>query len=603
MTFRKFSHFLTSSRPQAVPLKTFVTCGSNEARYKVGSPQSGHQGRERSSAGGMCTCPGHEVMDYIYYCVRASVQMPAHLLNWIDGETAWTEVNLTTSVLALLVLTLFAAFLTTILWRKYWENQRDPASNLPLPPGSLGWPLFGETFYYLFQSLKYRDEKRRQYGDTFKCHLFGCPIVRSSNSERIAHLISKEPQSIEFCLPKVARCIFGENSVFGVHGQHHAVMKRNLKQAFSPVRLADYLPSIQACARRHISSWVQGLHDRKLLGFDICQDLVCDLILDITLGCTREHDPEGKVKKAFVSCNDNLFSVPFAFPGTGFHKAKKARQVLVDFAKSRMAASSLSGQDHVTILDVLVSYQRTQQTHLSNSNNIGHQGGENCNNIGSKLDQYSYFSDENIVDNVVTFLVASADTLSSALCSVLDMLGNHPEVLADVRKELSSLDLLHCDHGSDLTYELLGDLSYIRAVNKEVLRMAPPAGATFRRSKQTIESKEYQIPRDWSILYDIKEIHTHTTVFTDKDSFLPERWLDQSLEKKLQEQYPCSYVPFGFGSRTCLGKDLGLMEMSVFVVEVTRLADWTLLNPGARRVTLPINKPFDNLPVIFRKRK
>ncbi|RUS88192.1 hypothetical protein EGW08_004024 [Elysia chlorotica] len=366
------------------------------------------------------------------------IQQPLKLLTW--WSIAMTEASLLTTVLATVACGLLTLFLTTVLWRWHFENCRDPSSSLPLPPGSFGWPVIGETLRFL-RGGNNTDYIRKRFPGCgiSKTHIFGMPMIRVNSDKAIAQLVGKEPHAVFQSLPTSVKQIFGENGVSVISGKDHASMKKILREGFSPVRLSDLLPTVQACVRRHVTSWTQGTGENKMLGFKACQHLVCDLILETVVGCTRDQDPDGAIREAFVFCNDNMFCVPVDFPGTTFHKALRARQKVVDFARKRIAAAMSSEKDYVSILDVLL-------THLAKPTETvtGDGAEENSTTEGSaeKASQPGSLTKVQLEDNVVTIMLAGTDTVSSALCNTLDLLGKHPDKLAALREELASQDLL-----------------------------------------------------------------------------------------------------------------------------------------------------------------
>lgn len=536
-------------------------------------------------------------MDAVFSSVWFS--FPNKLLDF--GLCSWwsiTEVSVTTAALATLVTSLLTVFLSTAAWRCYFEKCRDPSSSLPLPPGSFGWPFIGETLAYIKGGVNEASKRRQKYGCVYKTHFLGSPTVRIESDEQIAALLNKglTGGASGGALPKSVRFVAGNSSVIVVSGNKHASLKKNLSHAFAPVRLRDYLPSVQDCVHHHVTTWVEGPHERQMLGFDACKELVADLILETVIGCTRKQDPDGVVKNAFFTLQDNLFCIPLNIPGMAFHKVKKARQVLVDFIKERLASKTSSVKDFVTILDVLLAHQR-QNSEASGKTSVENDFDDSENPLGSCL------SKAEVIDNVVSLMSVGTDTVTSAMCSTLKLLGKHPEKLSMLRKELDSQDLLNTDQINDYTLELLQSLPYVQAVTKEVLRLLPPIGGFFRSTSRTVELEDYQIPGNWRVVYSVRGVHQETSAFTEKELFLPERWLDPMVQERLKSEFSCSYVPFGVGSRACLGKDLALLELNVFVIEVARFADWTLLNPDAKRLYLPVEKPVDDLPVLFKKRK
>lgn len=77
-----------------------------------------------------------------------------------------------------------------------------------------------------------------------------------------------------------------------------------------------------------------------------------------------------------------------------------------------------------------------------------------------------------------TFTLAGMDTTSNALCRVLHILAERPEVQAQLREELADA---HTRFGNDIPYDDLVKLPYLGAVCRETLRLYPPVTITVRR--------------------------------------------------------------------------------------------------------------------------
>lgn len=83
-------------------------------------------------------------------------------------------------------------------------------------------------------------------------------------------------------------------------------------------------------------------------------------------------------------------------------------------------------------------------------------------------------------------LFAGHETTTSAACSLLLHLGRTPYVVQKIRDELFENGLLS-RAGEELQYEDLVGLDYVGHVVKEILRIAPPVGAGFRKALRTFE--------------------------------------------------------------------------------------------------------------------
>lgn len=143
--------------------------------------------------------------------------------------------------------------------------------------------------------------------------------------------------------------------------------------------------------------------------------------------------------------------------------------------------------------------------------------------------------------------------------------------------------------------EVLEQLKYTGCVIKETLRLSPPVPGGFRIALKTLELNGYQIPKGWNVIYSICDTHDVADLFTDKDEFNPDRFMSPSPEDSSR----FSFIPFGGGLRSCVGKEFAKVLLKIFTVELARSCDWQLLNGPPTMKTGPIVYPVDNLPAKF----
>ena len=150
-------------------------------------------------------------------------------------------------------------------------------------------------------------------------------------------------------------------------------------------------------------------------------------------------------------------------------------------------------------------------------------------------------TDEELRDQLVTLLIAGQETTSTALAWCFERLLRHPAVLARLEQELA-------DGESD---------AYLDAVVKETLRVRPPLDGVWRKLTAPLELGGDLLPAGTIVSVTIISVHL-SKVFPDAERFRPERFL---------EQPPPSYalIPFGGGSRRCIGASFALMEMKAIL--------------------------------------
>ena len=107
--------------------------------------------------------------------------------------------------------------------------------------------------------------------------------------------------------------------------------------------------------------------------------------------------------------------------------------------------------------------------------------------------------------------------------------------------------------------QLEREMPYLDMVLDEVLRLYPPAWIGPRRAVREFEFGGYAVPRGAYVNYCSWASHRMPEVFPDPEAFIPERF---TRERKAALPRG-AYVPFGGGSRICIGKRFGQTEVKL----------------------------------------
>src|SRR4051812_11663575 len=159
------------------------------------------------------------------------------------------------------------------------------------------------------------------------------------------------------------------------------------------------------------------------------------------------------------------------------------------------------------------------------------------------------FSDREIRDQVMTLMFAGHDTSTSTLTFMLHELARHPEVVRRLQEEQDRV----LGGASPTSEQLEKEMPYLEMVLDEVLRLYPPAWIGPRRAIREYEFGGYTVPRDAYVNYCSWASHRLPEVFPEPEAFIPERF---TRERKAALPRG-AYVPFGGGSRICIGKRFG----------------------------------------------
>jgi retinoid hydroxylase len=210
-------------------------------------------------------------------------------------------------------------------------------------------------------------------------------------------------------------------------------------------------------------------------------------------------------------------------------------------------------------------------------------------------------SDLQIRDEVMTLLFAGHDTTTSTVSFMFYELACHPHVaarlLAEQRERLPGLP--DAPSQAELRSLASGELRELEMALAETLRKYPPAWVGPRRSVEAFEFEGHQVPARAFVNYCSWASHHLPDVFPEPERFRPERFAPDAAAALPKG----AYVPFGGGSRTCIGMRFGQLE--VRTIAALLLSRFEISLPAGFELSIrqmPTISPKRGLPLVLASR-
>ena len=160
--------------------------------------------------------------------------------------------------------------------------------------------------------------------------------------------------------------------------------------------------------------------------------------------------------------------------------------------------------------------------------------------------------DIELKDELITMLMAGHETTATALAWAMYWIHKLPDVKAKLTAELDSL-------GENMDPMAIAALPYLTAVASETLRIYPIAPiAAPRISTEEITINGRAFPPNTYLAPAIYSVHHRLDLYPDSKEFRPERFLENQFSSS-------EFIPFGGGSRRCLGYALAKLELNLIL--------------------------------------
>jgi cytochrome P450 family 135 len=412
--------------------------------------------------------------------------------------------------------------------------ENEPGTATPtLPPGP-GWPRVLETAALWTTPVRLMRFCRRRYGRAFtlRAEPFGTGVW-ITEPEDLKAVFTADPALVHAGEGNaVLKPILGERSVLLVDEDEHLRRRRLMLPMFHGRAVEGYRELMTEVAAREIESWPSGvmrLHPRM-------QRLTLEIILRAVLGVERSRqaaDLRGALRdvlritplRMLLWVWPQLGRVP---PWTRYLQIiARADRLLRDEIADRRADPDLAARTDILALLVQARYDD-----------------------GAPLD------DDEIRDQLITLLLAGHETTATGLAWAFERLMRHPHHL---RRAVEAADR--------------GDEEHLECVAKEALRVRPVILDVARKLTRPAEFGGRLLPAGTTIFPSVLLAHESAGWGRDARAFDPERWTRGSAP-------PYGWIPFGGGTRRCLGAAFAQMEMRLVLGEVLRRVE---LRPLLRR--------------------
>jgi len=450
------------------------------------------------------------------------------------------------------------------------ERERRIRRHGELPPGSTA-PSWSNTARIISDPLGLLLEHERRFGPVFTIRLLHEPIVWAIGAEVNHQILVSEFDAFQWREGRFADLwpLLGDG-LLNTDGSYH----RDFRMLLLPAFHREYIAGVAQTMIDEAVAAAERLREGQTVEI---YHWVRELALRIALRALLGMDATGGREQALASAFERSLSIHgepvllqmLPFPRMPLARAIAARGALDEVVRAEIEERRRRGDPGRGVLGLLLSATDGAGAPLSTSA---------------------------VRDQAVTLLFAGHDTTTTTFTFLVHELGRHPHLRAAVEDELDRV----LGPRDPTPQELDGQaLPVLERSLKETLRRYPAAWVGPRRTTREVTLAGVRIPAEIGVHYSSWATHHLPQLYPDPFRFDPDRFLPER-EATLPRG---AYVPFGGGSRMCLGKRFGEYELRALAAVLFRRVR---LEPVSREVprvaTTPTLGPKGGLRFVVRAR-
>ncbi|MCW5314197.1 cytochrome P450 [Nostoc sp. KVJ3] len=417
-------------------------------------------------------------------------------------------------------------------------------------------PAFLQMMRWIANPMTFMEACAKSYGEIFSIRLEkNFPtLVIVSNPQALQQILTNDTKELEAPgdLNRTFESLLGKHSVITISGAEHQRQRQLLMPPFHGERMRNYSQVIIDVTQKVISQYQIG---KPFNIRSATQAITLRVIMQAVFGL--HEGPRAEKLEQFLGDllekgSSRLIVALLYFPalqrdfgpinfwGKQMRRQQEADELIYEEIRERREQADSSRTDILSLLMAATDEAGQPMT------------------------------DEELRDELMTLLVAGHETTATALAWALYWIHKLPSVRQKLLQELDSL-------GDNPDPSTVFKLPYLNAVCSETLRIYPVGIITFPRVVKTpISLGGYELEPGTVLLGSIYLTHHREDIYPEPKQFKPERFLERQFS-------PYEYLPFGGGTRRCIGLAFAQLEMKLALVEILSSQELKLVDTGEVR--------------------
>jgi unspecific monooxygenase len=403
-------------------------------------------------------------------------------------------------------------------------------------------PSFLQQISWIANPVSYLENAVKGYPDIFTGRVvgfggFSSSLVFVQHPKALQQIFTNDKKQFSAPTNGVLKPFLGEHSVGTVEGKRHDQQRRLLMPPFHGARLQVYGELICNVANEIFSQLPIG---QSFCATEVMQEITLQVILKVVFGLNQGERYE-RMKRLSAELL-NLFNSPLTAAFLFFPWLQR------DLGAWSFWSRFVRVKQQIYELLYAELCERRQQADLERNDILSLL-------LSARDEEGNPMTDEELRDELMSLMLGGHDTTATATSWAFYWSHHFPEVREKLLQELATL-------GDSLDPMSIARLPYLSAFCNETLRIYPVSLLTLqRRVEEPVELLGHRLEPGTDVVGCIYLLHQREDLYPQPRQFKPERFLERQFT-------PFEFMPFGGGTRRCIGEALALFEMKLVLTTI-----------------------------------